>query len=56
MPNHKIITKLTDEQEALIYKYREKWLFIHNLLELISPDKIIEVINAAYLNTGYPEP
>lgn len=40
----------------MIPEYREKWRFIENSIELISRDNIIEVINAAYFNTGYPEP
>lgn len=56
MPSHKLVTELTDEQEALISEYREKWRSIQNRVDSIDRIKVTETINAAYLISGFPEP
>lgn len=56
MPSRKIITELTDEQEALIPKYREKWRSIQNSVESIDRAKCLQTINATYSISGYSAP
>lgn len=56
MSNRKIVAELTDEQEALIPGYREKWRLIQNQIESIDRVRITEIINAAYSISGYSEP
>ena len=56
MPNHEIVAELTDEQEALIPEYREKWRSIENQVESVDRAKVVDTINAAYSISGYSEP
>ncbi|MDX2232366.1 MAG: hypothetical protein NW220_22225 [Leptolyngbyaceae cyanobacterium bins.349] len=56
MSNRKIIAELTDQQEALIPEYREKWRSIENQVESINRAKAIETIKAAYSISSYSEP
>lgn len=56
MANCKIVSELTDEQEALIPEYRAKWRLIENQIEGIDRTKAIETINSAYFISSYSEP
>lgn len=56
MSTRKIVSELTDEQEALIPKYREKWRSIQNSVKSIDRTKVVEAINAAYSVSGYSGP
>jgi hypothetical protein len=56
MSDRKIVGELTDQQEALIPEYREKWRLIENQIESINRPKTIEAINAAYSSSSYSEP
>jgi hypothetical protein len=56
MSNRKIVGDLTDQQEALIPEYREKWRSIENQVENIDQNKAIEIIKAAYSISSYSEP
>ncbi|MBD1905662.1 hypothetical protein NDI37_26150 [Funiculus sociatus GB2-A5] len=56
MVSRKIVVNLTDEQEALIPTYREKWRSIQNLVDLTERDQVTEAITAAYLISDYPKP
>ncbi|WP_199338650.1 MULTISPECIES: hypothetical protein [Nostoc] len=55
MPRH-IITELTEEQEAMIAIYRDKWRRIAISTEPINHEKVAAVIKAAYAVSNYPEP
>lgn len=55
MPKH-IITKLFDEQEAMLPIYRNKWGSIGRSTEPIEHKKVAAVIKAAYAVSDYPEP
>lgn len=56
MSTQKVITELSNEQEAWIPTYREKWRLIENQTESVDCGKTTEAINAAYLISGYSEP
>ena len=56
MSNRKIIAELTDQQEALILEYREKWRSIENQVESIDRVQAIETIKAAYSISSCSEP
>jgi hypothetical protein len=56
MSTRKIVSELTDEQEALIPEYREKWRSIQNSVESVDRTKVVEAINSAYSISDYPEP
>ncbi|MBD2486850.1 hypothetical protein H6G77_04645 [Aulosira sp. FACHB-615] len=51
-----MITELTEEQEAMIAIYRDKWRRIATSTEAINHEKVAAVINAAYAVSNYPEP
>lgn len=51
-----IIASLTEEQEAMLPIYREKWRPIAISTEPIDRAKVAAVIKAAYLVCDYPEP
>lgn len=51
-----LITHLSHEQEVLLPKYREKWKAIDTLTRPIDQDKVAASVNAAYLESNYPEP
>ncbi len=52
----RIITELSDEQEAMLPIYREKWRSIQISTESIEQEKVTPVIKAAYGVSDYPEP
>jgi hypothetical protein len=52
----RIITELTEEQEAMIAIYRDKWRRIAISTEPINHEKVAAVIKAAYAVSDYPEP
>ncbi|WP_143855394.1 hypothetical protein [Nostoc sp.] len=52
----RIITELSDEQEAMLPIYRDKWRSIQISTESIQQEKATEVIKAAYAVSDYPEP
>lgn len=56
MSSRKIVAELTDEQEALISEYREKWRSIQNRVEGIDRNNVTDTVNAAYTISDYPEP
>ncbi|MEH2092043.1 DUF6745 domain-containing protein [Nostoc sp.] len=51
-----IITELSDEQEAMLPIYRDKWRSIQISTESIQQEKVAAVIKAAYAVSDYPEP
>ncbi|WP_143874207.1 DUF6745 domain-containing protein [Nostoc sp. 'Peltigera malacea cyanobiont' DB3992] len=51
-----IITELSDEQEAMLPIYRDKWRSIQISTESIEQEKVAAVIKAAYAVSDYPEP
>ncbi len=51
-----IITKLTEEQKAMIPIYRDKWRAIEMSTESIDREKAAAVIKAAYVASDYSEP
>lgn len=51
-----IITELSEQQEAMLPLYRDKWRAIEMSTESIDQEKVAAVIKAAYLESGYPEP
>jgi hypothetical protein len=51
-----IITRLTEEQEALISIYRDKWRSIQLLTEPIELEQATATVKAAYIASNYPEP
>lgn len=52
----RIITELSDEQEAILPFYRDKWRSIQVSTESIEQEKVAAVIKAAYTVSDYPEP
>ncbi|BAZ51806.1 hypothetical protein NIES4103_44640 [Nostoc sp. NIES-4103] len=52
----RIITELTEEQEAMIAIYRDKWRKIAISTEPINHEKVAAVIKAAYAVSDYSEP
>ncbi|WP_335075181.1 hypothetical protein [Nostoc sp.] len=52
----RIITELSDEQEAMLPIYREKWRSIQISTESIKQEKVAAVIKTAYTVSDYPEP
>ncbi|WP_334956957.1 DUF6745 domain-containing protein [Nostoc sp.] len=52
----RIITELSDEQEAMLPIYRDKWRSIQVSTESIEQEKVTAVIKAAYTVSDYPEP
>ncbi|MEH1936579.1 MAG: hypothetical protein V7L14_23335 [Nostoc sp.] len=52
----RIITELSDEQEAMLPIYRDKWRSIQISAESIKQEKVAAVIKAAYAVSDYPEP
>ncbi|MDZ8064167.1 MAG: hypothetical protein RMY64_00800 [Nostoc sp. DedQUE08] len=52
----RIITELSDEQEAMLPIYREKWRSIQISTESIEQEKVAAIIKTAYAVSDYPEP
>ncbi|WP_298907416.1 hypothetical protein [uncultured Nostoc sp.] len=52
----RIITELSDEQEAMLPIYRDKWRSIQISTESIEQEKVTAIIKAAYAVSDYPEP
>ncbi|MEH2240916.1 MAG: hypothetical protein V7K30_32825 [Nostoc sp.] len=52
----RIISELSDEQEAMLPFYRDKWRSIQISTESIQQEKVAAVIKAAYAVSDYPEP
>ncbi|MEH2321985.1 hypothetical protein [Nostoc sp.] len=51
-----IITELSDEEEAMLPIYRDKWRSLGRSTESIQQEKVATVIKAAYTVSDYPEP
>lgn len=51
-----IITELSEQQEAMLPLYRDKWRAIEMSTESIDQEKVAAVIKATYVESGYPEP
>ncbi|MBE9076089.1 hypothetical protein IQ241_02065 [Romeria aff. gracilis LEGE 07310] len=49
----RIFTALTEEQEALLPMYRDKWRAIQISTEPIDQDKVSEAIKAAYVISDF---
>jgi len=51
-----VITEISEEQEAMLPGYREKWRSFAISTESIDDEKVKSVIKAAYLVSDFPEP
>lgn len=52
----RIVSELTEEQEAALAFYQDKWRSVALLTEPIDPEKVVAVIKAAYAASDFPEP
>lgn len=51
-----VITEISEEQEAMLPSYREKWNSFAISTESIDEEKVKSIIKAAYLVSDFREP